>query len=67
MAKKDNTQDNTQWEVPELVPRQGGSYIRGPATGELAPNADDHVMAFQIAQSNTDAPAAPTSEVSNNG
>jgi hypothetical protein len=54
MAKKDNTQDNTQWEVPELVPRQGGSYIRDPSTGDLTPNADDHVMAAQIT-----APATP--------
>lgn len=50
MAKKDN--------IPEQIPRHGGSFIRHPETGELHPNADDHVMQARIARGEVAKPAA---------
>lgn len=44
MARKDAQQQD----VPEKNPKQGGSYIRHPETGEMYPNADDHMMAHRI-------------------
>ena len=58
MARKnDGTDQEGTVDVPELSPARGGSYVRHPETGELQPNADDHVMAARQAAEAAATPA----------